>query len=376
MKVLIFSMTCGQGHNMIAKSLLESFDKLGAEVKIYQFYKSEKQIKKGNKDYLFACKYIPHLYEFIWKKLRNKNLNNGKLPYFAKKSFQYFIDVIKNFSPNIIICTHNYASAIISYLKEKNLLPESIVTATILFDFCVAPYWEYSKNVDYIFQPLENSTIDLVKKGFSLNQIITSGLPVREDFKKSFNQLQLKQDLFGNTKPTILIQGGGGGIGKNDKLVLNLFKNINNINIVCANGSNKKTFNKLENFIKKNKVTNIYNLSFTNKLPLYMKASDIIVTKAGGNGISEILALKKPFIIREKSIINEKINKDLLVNNGIAMGIEKPNELSSVVLSLLENNDLVDMLKEKIKKLSKPNAADYIAKFLLETKREKELNAS
>ena len=107
-----------------------------------------------------------------------------------------------------------------------------------------------------------------------------------------------------------------------------------------------------------------------------MKASDIIVTKAGGNGISEILALKKPFIIREKSIINEKINKDLLVNNGIAMGIEKPNELSSVVLSLLENNDLVDMLKEKIKKLSKPNAADYIAKFLLETKREKELNAS
>ena len=32
--------------------------------------------------------------------------------------------------------------------------------------------------VDYIFQPLDNTTKDLIEKGFSKKQIITSGIPV------------------------------------------------------------------------------------------------------------------------------------------------------------------------------------------------------
>ncbi len=365
MKVLIFSMTCGQGHNMIAKSLEESFKDYNAEVKISQFYQSEKMIKKGNRDYLFACKYIPHIYQFVWNKLRNKNHYNGKLPTFAKKSFNYFIKEIQSYNPDIIVCTHLYASAIISYMKINNMLNKNIITATILFDFCLAPYWEYSKNVDYIFQPFENTTNALIEKGFDKNQIVTLGMPVRKVFKEPYNSDELKNQLLGNTKTTILIQGGGGGIGKNDKLVFNLHKNIKDINIICANGSNKKTYNKIEKYIKKYNTNNIYNLSFTDKLPLYMKASDIIVTKGGGNGISEILAIKKPFIIREKTIINEKINKKMLIKDGIALGINKPSELANVVKQLLQSPNLLSKLKFNIDNLSRPNASDDIAKFLI-----------
>ena len=376
MKILIFSMTCGQGHNMIAKSLSESFLNLGAETKIMQFYQTDKEIKRGNQNYLFACKYFPKLYEFVWNKLKDKNLYNGKLPYFAKKSFNYFISEINSYKPDIIVCTHSYASAIISYMKENKMLSPNILTATILFDFCLAPYWEYSKNVDYIFQPFENTTNNLIEKGFSNDQIVTLGLPVRSVFKEPFDSNLLKKQLFKNNNPTILIQGGGGGIGKNDKLVFELFKNIKNINIVCANGSNKTTFDKINKFINKQKANNIFNLAFTDKLPLYMKASDIIVTKGGGNGISEILALKKPFIIREKSIINEKINKKMLIDNGVALGFDKTSELKNIVIDMLSSEELMNKIKLKIEELSKPNASDDIANFLFETQKKKEFKVS
>ena len=96
-----------------------------------------------------------------------------------------------------------------------------------------------------------------------------------------------------------------------------------------------------------------------------MKASDIIVTKGGGNGISEILAIKKPFIIREKTIINEKINKKMLIKDGIALGINKPSELANVVKQLLQSPNLLSKLKFNIDNLSRPNASDDIAKFLI-----------
>lgn len=45
-------MTCGQGHNMIAKALSEQFDLQGVENKIVQtFNYSQKQVEKENKKF-------------------------------------------------------------------------------------------------------------------------------------------------------------------------------------------------------------------------------------------------------------------------------------------------------------------------------------
>lgn len=81
MKVLIFTMSCGEGHNMLAKSLSQAFEKQEAETKIVQtFGYDEERVKKENKKYLWACKHIPHLYDFVWNKLRKRDFSNKKPP--------------------------------------------------------------------------------------------------------------------------------------------------------------------------------------------------------------------------------------------------------------------------------------------------------
>ena len=365
-RVLIFSMTCGQGHNMIAKSLKESFKDFDATVKIEQFYDSSKKIKRANNQYFFVCKHFPNLYDKIWNRLRKKNhYKKNKLPFFARNALKHFKNVIEEFKPDIIVCTHLYASAVISYMKTNEILSKEIITSTILFDFTLAPYWEYSKNVDYIFQPFENTTRDLKNKGFSDNQIITLGMPVRKEFCLAYDTNQYKDKLNLASKFTIMLQAGGGGIGKNEELVKKLYYNLKDINIICVNGSNKKSFANIEKFISKTEAKNIYNLGFVNNLYDYMKASDLILTKGGGNGISEILALKKPFVIRENMIINEKINCEFLVKEGVALTANNIDGIIKLCQELKDDSSKLDGLLENISKFSKPNASNDIALFLL-----------
>ena len=67
MKVMLISMTCGEGHNQIAKAIQSSLDAKGHETKLVQLYGySEKETIRQNKIFLRACKYIPHLYSLVW----------------------------------------------------------------------------------------------------------------------------------------------------------------------------------------------------------------------------------------------------------------------------------------------------------------------
>ena len=372
MKVLIFSMTCGEGHNMISKSLVQAFNNKNIEAKIVQtFGYDEKRVALENKKFLWACKHIPHSYDFIWNKLRKKNHFTDKLPGYVKNCLPHFTKEINDFQPDTIICTHCYASSVITYMKKQNLLDKNILTSTVLFDFCLAPYWEHSNKVDFIFQPFENTTQDLIEKGYKKEQIITTGIPIRNDFYIPYEQDKIQEELKIPHKFTALIVAGGNGIGNTFKLLKSILKKKLDINIIVINGKNKITYNKIDSYLQKNKITNVINLGFVNNIDQYMKASDLIISRCGGCGISEILALGKPFIIREKLIINEKINKKMFIDLGCALGIDKISQIGNKVEYIVNNPLIFNSMKENIKKLQQKNSAEQIVDFLITKKMSK-----
>ena len=66
MKVLILTMTAGEGHNSIARALSKQFDETGIENKIYDIYSSNRRkFIINSKGYLLCYKFIPHIYSAI-----------------------------------------------------------------------------------------------------------------------------------------------------------------------------------------------------------------------------------------------------------------------------------------------------------------------
>lgn len=374
MKALIFSMTVGEGHNMIAKSLLEAFESMGVEGKVVQtFGYNEREVKRQNKLYLWACKHIPHIYNYVWNKLRLADKTTDKLPKYVKKCLPYFMEQITSFQPDIIVCTHYYASTVIAYMKKQGMINDKTITSTILFDYCLVPYIEQSKEVDFIFQPHTNTTEDLKKKGFLETQIKTFGMPIRKEFFEEYNKAELRRKLNLKDMFTVMFIGGGNSLGNTLKLLKNVLQKNSDIQVIVINGKNVKNFKKIEAYVEKNCLQNVVNLGFITHIDLYMKACDALISRCGGCGLGEILTLKKPFIVREKLINNEKINKKYFMENGCCLGLDKITDAGERVEFLKNTPALYRNMVKNIKKFNYPNPAINTVNFLIDERKKRDL---
>ena len=367
MKLLILSMTVGEGHNSIAKSVAGEIEKLGVETKIVQVFGFDQaRVEKENKKYLWACKHIPHLYDFVWNCIRNKNPNR-KAKMFKrslKQCSEYISEEIEKEKPDGILCTHYYASTVLSLLKEEKRLKDNIVTATVLFDFCVHPYWEFSSGVDYIIAPTEEVTPVLLNKNYKQEQIKVLGFPIRDEFAIKRDKDKTREQLGIDKKFTVFTIAGGNGLGNSLKLIKEILKENKDVNVVCVNGKNKKSYELVDRYIKENNLTNIINLGFISNVAQYMAASDVIVSRGGGGSLSEATAIGRPIIIREKMINNESINKELLINKGIALGMNKISDIGILVKKIKDDQVLYRNMQNACESFAKPNAVKDVSRFL------------
>jgi len=65
---------------------------------------------------------------------------------------------------------------------------------------------------------------------------------------------------------------------------------------------------------------------FTREMPDFMRASDVIVTKAGPGTIAEALNAELPIILYDKLPGQEDGNVDYVLSEGLASGLRSPRQ--------------------------------------------------
>ncbi|MBE7090234.1 MAG: hypothetical protein E7362_05475 [Clostridiales bacterium] len=372
MKTLIISMTCGEGHNYIAKAIKSELDLLNEDCKIIQLYGySDKEVQRQNKLFLNTCKYIPSLYEKIWLKLRSRNPKRPSsiVKKTIKSCDKYLLSEIEKYNPDNIICTHNNASAVISYFKKENKIPAHIKTYTIAFDYCVCPYWEFSTDCDYIITPHEFTHNEYLEKGFNSAQLLPFGLPVDEKYTKSINKQQARETLGINPEIfTVALYSGGNCLSKASKFIKAIIKYNLPIQIIAICGKNEKEFKKVNNLIAKYNLKNVLNIGFCTNLDVIYSASDIVFSRGGGMGLTEQINKNVPFVLREGLIINERINKKIFTDMGVSLSMNKIQDAYTILRKLIAHPNKLNEMRDKAQSLCKPNSTKNFINFLLKNK--------
>lgn len=88
--------------------------------------------------------------------------------------------------------------------------------------------------------------------------------------------------------------------------------------------------------------TDIVNYGFVDNMDQLMSCADVIVSRAGAATLFEAMSKQLPIIIREKTIINERENAEILQSENAVIKLEK---LSDVKTPLTSCNSL--MLPDK-----------------------------
>ncbi len=364
MKVLVLSVTAGQGHNSTAKAICSYYESIGCQAEMLDTleYVSPFIGKTVSNGYLAVSSNAKLAYEGGYRlaELRKKSQSVLSPARFTSRAMgKKLVRYIDGYKPDVILCTHVFPCIMLDILKERGKIKAK--TIGVLTDFMFHPYWEECVGLDYMVIPNEQLIYEGRRKGFKDKQLLPLGIPIHPKFSESVSKKQARAELgLALNKRTVLLMSGGAGYGDMARTVSLLDKIPFDFQIICVCGNNKEAKAEIDSMKTKKRVMN---LGFVDNVEKLMDASDCIISKPGGLTTSEAMAKGLPLIIVNPIPGQEARNVEFLTNNGVAMAVTTTSTLDDVMYQLLANPKKVEIMKDSIAMIAKPNSTKSICEF-------------
>ena len=361
-KVLILSCGTGGGHNSAAKAVKQALNAKNIQADFKEYLEITRPNLKDTVNNLYINsttnqgKVFKHVYNLgkLYQKTKLKSpiyalnkLNGNKLYYYIENNFYDYV-----------ITTHLFAAQALTAIKKEH----DIHFIAIATDYVSIPFWEET-NPDYFIIPSKKLKEDFMKKGIKEEKLIPLGIPVELECSKDYKMERVREKL--NLKVDeryVLILTGSMGFGNILELIEDLVKEVKNTSFIISCGSNKKLLENIQNQYIENK--RIIALPYTNKLNLYIKSADIVLTKPGGLTTTEIATVGKPFIHTMPIPGCENYNANFFQDLNMSLKCDTKEDVIKNTKILLNDKALQKKMVENQRKYINKNASMAIADFI------------
>lgn len=362
MKVLILSVTAGQGHHQCGRAISDYLKSKGVECVMVDClsYINKTLGESVSHGYLLSTQYSPVAYGKIYRMAEKKesqpplSLPKITISLLAKKLEKYCY----NYNPDLILCTHVFAA---QFVTEFQFL--DVTTIGIVTDFTIHPFWE-DTSLDYYVIANELLQNQAMKKLGRNANILPFGIPINQKFSNSTDKHKARQLLGLKDKTTVFIVSGSMGFGNIEKHIMALDHLDLDFQIVSVCGRNQRAKNHIDK-LKLRK--DIYNYGYVDNIDLIMDACDVIITKPGGLTTSEALAKGIPMILMNPIPGQEDRNAEFFLNNGVASMISETFPVDECLFHILNSKWRLPMMKYAVSNMAKPNASQMLGDFIIET---------
>lgn len=284
------------------------------------------------------------------------------------KAILFSIKYLKKYKPNAVFATGGYVSA------PMIIACRFTGTPYIMHDCDAMPGLvtrKLSRRAKYVTLAFEKA-----KKYIPNRNTVVTGNPIRKEFKTTSSK-QAREDLGLADKTTLCVMGGSQGAKSINIAVVELLKELSQyfgIQVIFQTG--KKNYDDVTERLRqfyplyeqdKNLIIKPY---FDNMIPV-LKASDIVISRAGSLSLSEICASNvAPILIPYPyaAANHQRINAKSLLDMGACIYIEdselEPNKLREILVELIKNSTKVSYLKQNSSALAKFDATEQIAELV------------
>lgn len=372
-RILFLSAFVGTGHTSAAeavkKALQDSNPELHAVIVDSYRYVGTIFRKIASQGYIQLVQYLPQIYSLFYEWHHRDSPNLFMKAKFIQRMAKNLKKLLKDFHPDAIVCTHAFPSGVASILKEEFKIP----VINIITDFTVHPFWIHPNTDLYLVGNAELAEI-LKKNGIPPKRIKVTGIPIDLRFKVKEDKQKIKTKLgLDPHLKTILIMGGGAGIGPMGSILKTLKKLKHSIQVIVATGRNRRLKKKMERSAEalyrprsgKTAIKKVQIYGYVDNIHELMSAADLLITKPGGLTSSEALAAELPMVIMRPLPGQEIRNTQYLVKEKTAILAKKKKDLARAVDSLFANPKDMAKLRAHAKALKKPDAAHDAARHIL-----------
>ena len=318
MKILLLSCSTGEGHNHCALAVKEALQRLGHQAEFLDmlnmfgdpgplsFDKVLNRISTKAPDIFGMMYHAGQMYSAtgVTSPVYLANTRHAKQLY----------DFILENGYEAVVCSHLFPMETLTHLRRKGLeLPPCYA---ILSDYTCIPFLVETE-LDGYFVPHEEVRGDCARAGVPAEKLHTTGMPVAAKFTLPMTKEEAREKLaLPMDKRIYLIMTGGIGCGDAVSLCDAIRRVPDEQSLLCVlPGRNEELRSALETQYHGEGVLTV---PFTDQVPAYMHAADVLLSKAGGISSSEAAVLGVPLVHTMAIPGVETLNAEFFARHGMS----------------------------------------------------------
>lgn len=284
------------------------------------------------------------------------------------RAILYSIKYIKKYKPKAVFATGGYVSAPMIFACIITKTPYMMHDCDAMPGLVTRRLCKRAKYVTLAFEK--------AKRYIPNRHSVVTGNPIRPDFA-TLSEDKARKNLGLKNKLTLCVMGGSQGaksINNATVDVLREFSQEKNLQIIFQTG--KKNYDEIIEKLKLiypnyEKDTNLKIQPYFDDMISVLKASDIVVSRAGSLSLSEICASSvAPILVPypHAAANHQRINAKFFVEKSACIYFEDAdfdtNKLKEAVLNLIENPVKMSYLKQNTSYLAKYDATEKIVEYI------------
>lgn len=268
--------------------------------------------------------------------------------------------------PDIIVSIHPIINFVtVRAIRELGL---KIPFLTVVTDLISIHYSWYAPGVDGYILPTEQARQLYLQRGLDPQRVHVLGMPIDPKFTLDTESKQALQKRFGLKPgiPTILLVGGGDGAGGLYAAVRAISQARLPVQLLVVTGRNRRLYANLQRIRSKLRIP-AHIFGFVHNMPELMRASDVIITKAGPGTICEALACHLPIVLSGYVPGQEEGNVEFVIKNSVgALALESSTLIDILRRLIKPGSPELRQWTENAKHISQPMASFAIANCILD----------
>jgi processive 1,2-diacylglycerol beta-glucosyltransferase len=274
------------------------------------------------------------------------------------------INLVKDFRPDIILCTHFMPAGVISWLIGNGKLDAQL--GVVVTDFHFHAFW-ITRAFNWYFVAQEEDKIHMEALGLPGDRIEVSGIPVDPEFARPVDAgaVLLRHGLKPG-RPTLLIAGGALGMSPASAVVRQVLQLDRDFQAIIVCGRNEEMLAEISALVK-GRPDDFRVFGYTTEISDFMAAATILLSKPGGMTTAEALARGLPMVILDPIGGQEVRNADVLLECGAALKCTELTLITHKLRLLLDDPEKLQRMSNNARTLGRPNAAADIARIVMES---------
>jgi processive 1,2-diacylglycerol beta-glucosyltransferase len=369
-KILLLSVSAGAGHTRAAEAIrgcaaAQAVGVTAIHLDVMDFVTPV--LRKIYTDFhISLVSRAPTLWGYLYQvtnRARPDGIMQRTRRWLERQNARRLLKAIATFNPDAIICTHFLPAEILSGLIARGELACPVWVQVT--DFDLHRMWVHEHMAGY-FAANDEVGFRMRGHGIASGAIHVVGIPIMPAFAQPLERSVCAR-AFGldPCKPTLLLMGGGGGIGRLEQMAQRLLAADLDFQLIVLAGNNGAALAALRQLAQRYP-GRLWPQGHTNVVERLMACVDVVITKSGGLTTAECLALGLPMIINAPIPGQEERNADFLLEQGVALKASDAATLEYRVRHLLAHPEKLADMGAKAWALGRPHAAQDVLDTVLD----------